>query len=150
MRLAALVLAVLVATGCAPSDGPTMRPGENCLQCHGGVPSGGQHGSSAKAWSFAGTVYQAVDAPAGGGVEGATVDVTDAGGQSISVRSNLVGNFYSAESMTPPLQACVEFNGVSRCMIEPAPHGACNYCHALAPLGGAPGRIVVGGTQNIP
>ncbi len=149
MRRAALVL-LLLAAGCIPSQGPVMSPGENCLGCHGGVPSATGRGGGARAWSFAGTVYLAPDAPTTAGVEGAVVSVTDASGRTISVRSNLAGNLYSAESLAAPLQACVEYAGVLRCMAGAAPHGACNHCHAVPPLSGAPGRIVAGGTPSPP
>jgi hypothetical protein len=150
MRRAFLAM-LLLASGCMPDQGPAMDPGQNCLRCHGGVPAGSSQGShNARAWSFAGTVYPSVDSPLNAGIEGATVAVTDADGRSLSVRSNLVGNFYSAESMTPPLQACVEYGGVTRCMTQAAPHGACNYCHALPPISEAPGRLVGGGTQDVP
>jgi hypothetical protein len=116
------------------------------------VPYGnpGHEGGGAKVWSFGGTVYPAVDSPVDAGIEGATIEVTDSNGRSFSVRSNLVGNFYSAESLVFPLQVCVENQGVKRCMTTPTPHGACNYCHAVPSLEGAPGRLVGGGTQTIP
>ena len=149
-----IAFALLVAAGaCVPEQGPTMLPGENCLGCHGGVPAaagggGGEgEGDDGRPWTFAGTVYRAANAPASGGVKGAVVEVTDANGRSLSVHTNLVGNFYSAESMSPPLKPCVAYQGVTRCMPVTAPHGACNFCHAQPPRGGAPGRIVAGGPQ---
>lgn len=145
-RLAATLLMALLAAGCVPEEGPAMDPGQNCLRCHGGVPAGsGKSHSDARAWSFAGTVYTSFSAAATEGIQGATVTVTDATGRTLSVRSNAVGNFYTAETMTPPLQGiCVECNGVSRCMPGTAPHGACNFCHAVPPVQGAPGRVVCG------
>ncbi len=147
----AAVIVLLVAGGCVPEQGPTMRPGDNCLRCHGGVPAGSQEGGhNARPWTFAGTVYSAVDAPADAGIEGAAIDVTDSSGRSFSVHSNLVGNFYSAESLVFPLKVCVEYGGLARCMTSLSPHGACNYCHATPPLDDAPGRIVAGGTAALP
>ncbi|HVP67949.1 MAG TPA: hypothetical protein VMT17_11860 [Anaeromyxobacteraceae bacterium] len=151
MKKAAAAVLAIATWGCIPDDGPTMHPGQNCLGCHGGVPSStSREGGHATPWSFAGTAYLALDAPANQGVQGVIVTVTDANGWTFDVHSNLVGNFYSAESVAFPLSICVGFQGVTRCMSEPAPHGACNYCHASPPLEGAPGRIVAGGSDVVP
>ncbi|BDG10004.1 hypothetical protein [Anaeromyxobacter paludicola] len=137
---ATLALAALAA--CTPENGPTMRPGEDCLRCHGGSPaSGGGEEERATPWSLAGTVYAAPGADASAGIEGAAVQVTDANGFAFTLTSNLVGNFYSAETVAFPIRVCVARGGAVRCMESPSPHGACNACHALPPQGNAEGRI---------
>ena len=123
-----------------------MRPGDDCLRCHGGDPGGPETGRvthASPAWSLAGTVYPTPDADANAGIEGAEVQVTDANGFSFGLKTNLVGNFYSAESVAFPLSVCVSWSGATQCMQSPAPNGACNYCHTVPPNGNAPGRIAV-------
>jgi len=128
---------------------PLMRPGEDCLQCHGGktVPGtsvdGGFHPRHATTWTIAGTVYQTPDADPDAGVLGASIRVTDANGWTFSLRSNLAGNFYSAEQVAFPLQVCVERGGADRCMETPVAYGSCNACHAWPPADDAAGRITV-------
>ncbi len=141
--LVAAALTALVLGACTPENGPTMRPGEDCLRCHGGSPYGdqGQEVRPATAWSLAGTVYATEDASADAGVEGADVQVTDASGFAFTLHTNLAGNFYSAESVKFPLQVCVSRHGSVQCMEGPAPNGACNHCHAQPPQGEAAGRI---------
>ncbi len=135
--------AALLLVACTPENGPLMRPGEDCLRCHGGSPGGsqGEREEHAPAWSIAGTVYAATNASASAGVAGADVDVTDATGFRFQLHSNLAGNFYVADAVTFPVQVCVTRNGHRSCMEGTSPHGACNYCHAIPPTGGAEGRI---------
>ncbi len=143
MRVLLLALVGIAAAACTPDNGPLMRPGDDCLRCHGGSP-GGSEGlpvRRATAWSLAWTVYPSVDADASAGIEGVDVQVTDAAGFSFVLHTNVVGNFYSAESATFPLHVCVSRNGSTTCMESSSPHGACNLCHALPPTGEAPGRI---------
>ncbi|MGZ6142474.1 MAG: hypothetical protein ACXWLM_03995 [Myxococcales bacterium] len=133
MKLLAL-LSLSAPFACVPNDSPVMDPGENCLGCHGGE---GQtyvlRRRHAQPWTIAGTVFDAPDA--GTGVEGAQVWVTDAKGFSFSLRTNLVGNFYSAEEIALPLSACIERNGKKTCQLSPVTSGACNLCHNLPELG---------------
>ena len=147
LSLAIVSLAMVVVAACTPENGPLMRPGEDCLRCHGGS-AGGTGGlpveeeeDEATPWSFAGTVYPTVNASAGSGIEGVSVQVTDSSGFTVEVRTNLAGNFYSAERVAFPLRVCVSRGGSVQCMLGPAPHGACNFCHALPPAAGALGRI---------
>jgi hypothetical protein len=139
---APVVLAVLL--GCVPAEGPTMRPGEDCLRCHGGSPGGDQGLEVKRAirWTLAGTVYALSTADPSAGVEGAQVQVTDATGFVLHLDTNQAGNFYTAETLTFPLRACALRHGQLNCMDGPVEHGACNFCHA--PNSGAlgdPGRI---------
>jgi hypothetical protein len=142
MRVLSLALAGLALAACTPSNGPLMRPGDDCLRCHGGSSGGtGEESDEATPWSLAGTVYPTLDANADAGIEGVDVQVTDASGFAFHLHTNLAGNFYSAEQVAFPLQVCVSRNGATRCMEASSPHGACNLCHALPPLGEAEGRI---------
>jgi len=138
-----LHIAALLGLACIPDNGPTMRPGDDCLRCHGGHPGGPETGpvQHATSWSLAGTVYAIAGAGPDEGVQGARVKVTDAKGFVFEVETNLVGNFYSAETVALPLIVCVERNGVTQCMEAPAPSGACNYCHTVPPNQNAPGHI---------
>ena len=142
MRGAAVVLAAVALGGCTPENGPTMRPGDDCLRCHGGSPAAGEEEERhATPWSLAGTVYPTTNAAANAGIEGVDVQVTDAAGFSFVLHSNLVGNFYSAETVAFPLRVCVARNGATTCMERAAPNGACNSCHAIPPREEAAGRI---------
>ena len=86
--------------------GPTHRPGQPCLVCHGG-------GGPAKAvFSFGGTVMQ--DQGGNVGVQGAVVFIEDVDGRSETVTTNSVGNFFVALSdFAPhyPTQATVSSAG---------------------------------------
>jgi hypothetical protein len=134
-------LAVLLALaaggvgGCGLEGSPTMEPGRDCLECH--------DGGEGKRWSFAGTVYRTADASPGAGVLGAHVQIRDANGWRFQVRTNVAGNFYSAEKVAFPLQVCVEYRGATSCMTEPVARGGCNGCHAVPPSGDAAGRITI-------
>ncbi len=138
--LAAIAVA---AVACTPENGPMMRPGEDCLRCHGGSGGGeGEGDDGARRWSLAGTVYASPGASATAGIEGVDVQVTDANGFAFTLHSNLAGNFYTAEGVAFPVRVCVRRSGAAaECMESPSPNGACNSCHALPPSGGAEGRI---------
>ena len=132
MSWAALAtLAALAA--CTPNDSPVMEPGENCQGCHGGQGPLylGEHKRHAQPWSVAGTVFTA----AGQGVQGAQIHITDANGFSFWLGSTLAGNFYSAETVSSPLTACIDFEGRETCQTTPVPHGRCNECHNLSQFG---------------
>ena len=145
-----LVAAALAVIGCGiPSNGPTMQPGRDCLECHG-------PGGHASRWTAAGTVFTNVDDPVTAGVRGAKVSLTDANGKTVTMSSAQGGNFYTAEGLTFPLVARLEKDGVTRVMTLPVPDGACNRCHNVPPGGnGTPqttpqGRIAIigGGTGD--
>ncbi len=134
-----LALAAALALGaCIPEEGPLMRPGSDCMECHGGGgggEGGGEH--DARTWTIAGTVY---DATGTNGVLGANVRITDANGWSFTLRSNLVGNFYSAESVAFPLRVTVDLNGIVQPMEALVDSGSCNGCHTP---GGQAARVYV-------
>lgn len=147
MRRSALACALALGA-CVPAQGPLMRPGEDCMRCHGGgtVPGaaadGGFAAHHARPWTIAGSIYDALDADPNAGVLGAYVHVTDSSGWSFELRSNLAGNFYSAERVAFPLQVCVERGGSLLCAQSPHEYGSCNACHAQPPIDGAAGRLV--------
>lgn len=118
--------------------GPTMRPGDNCLRCHNERSSTG-----APPWSAAGTVFSRFDSDRDEGVEGVTVTITDAAGKVVTLTTNEVGNFYTAEQLLVPFRVAIERDGVRKVMPEAPPAGSCNACHSIPPVGGAPGRIAI-------
>jgi hypothetical protein len=125
----ALAAIALLLSACIPEDGPMMRPGEDCLGCHG--------------FTAAGTVFDVPDAVVDDGVKGVRVHLTGADGTTVTVRSNEAGNFYTKERLVFPLEVRVEKDGRSETMDEPAPDGRCNRCHTLPPLEDAPGRVAL-------
>jgi cytochrome c553 len=136
----ALAAGLALAAACTPENGPLMRPGEDCMRCHGG--HGGEEEEGPR-WTVAGTAY---GPGAAAGVQDVHVQVTDRNGKLVSMRTNGVGNFYSAEDLALPFtNVCVERGGVVTCMrsAEAGPAafatGACNSCHIP---GGEASRIV--------
>lgn len=79
--------------------GPTHRPGQPCLVCHGGS------GPGSPEFEIAGTIYEYRDVPSGG-VDGVMVTLTDVTGKVVTRRSNRAGNFYlqkDSETLYYPL-----------------------------------------------
>jgi hypothetical protein len=97
MRLPVLAF-LLAAAGFIHEQNPQMRPGEDCMRCHGGGEE-----DDAPAWTAAGTVYADPEAAAGDGIQGAVVRLTDANGRKISLETNGAGNFYTRESLKFPV-----------------------------------------------
>lgn len=134
-----LVAGGLAACSCIPENGPLMKPGQDCIACHGGDSAAQEQ--RAKAWSIAGTLYAASNASAEAGIEGGHVQITDSNGWTFTLQSNQAGNFYSAEQVAFPLTVCVDRGGQQQCMEEPVTFGSCNFCHTVPPVSGAPGRV---------
>jgi hypothetical protein len=114
--------------------GPTMEPGLNCAECHGGT------------LSIDGTVYKTGHEPDGcDGVNatGLTVVITDSTNDKITLTPNAVGNFYYLPSINPPITATVTYNGKTTAMTTPQMVTDCNSCHTEEGANGAPGRIVL-------
>ncbi len=114
--------------------GPTMEPGLNCAECHGGT------------LSIDGTVYKTGHEPDGcDGVNatGLTVVITDSTNDKITLTPNSVGNFYYLPSICPPITATVTYNGKTTAMTTPQMVTDCNSCHTEEGANGAPGRIVL-------
>lgn len=118
------------------TPGPLMRPGEQCLSCH---RQGGQ--ASRRPWTAAGTVFRT--ATSNEGVEGATIVIEDAAGKRVSLVTNAVGNFYTADVLAKPLRMKIRYDGREKEMPIPLDaDGACNACHSHPdPIGEALGRI---------
>jgi hypothetical protein len=109
---ACLGLSLSACGGDDGAEGPTMRPGANCLACHG--------------FTAAGTVYTS------GGAAASGVSVTIAGAsRSIPLTTNSAGNFYTSEAITFPANVTVGGGGASMT----AARGDCNTCHSGAGTG---------------
>jgi hypothetical protein len=108
-----LLAILLLLTACTPAA--EMKPGQPCGSCHG---------DHALAFTAAGTLYDHGD-----GLEGARIDLVDARGRTVTLRSNRSGNFFTREPLAPPLQVAVT-SGAARMAMHDAPHGDCNGCHA--------------------
>lgn len=117
--VAALAAAALLAGCDKDKEGDAlMRPGEDCLACHG-------------EFTAAGTVYASATAGAGEGVAGATVTLVGTAG-SDTVTTNAAGNFYTRVNLGFPLvSASVSRNGQTRTMQQTASVGSCAAaaCH---------------------
>jgi len=87
------------------------------MECHGGG-GGGEREEDAPPWTVAGTIA---------GVRGAHVAITDANGWSFTLRSNRVGNFYTAEPVVFPIQVSVDGSAMGTAVSK----GSCNAagCH---------------------
>lgn len=144
--------ALLTLGACQPDQGPLMKPGQDCLRCHGGSAvenessdegSADERSGDARTWEAAGTIYADPQAAASAGVKDAEILIVDSTGRALTLHSNSVGNFYTAETLHPPLTVQAQRNGVRMAMNMPAPDGACNRCHRQPPEDGAPGRLFV-------
>jgi hypothetical protein len=114
MRVTALSLSAMLLAGaaCDLEEGPLMAPGQDCISCH--------DGGEANRWTAAGTWTR-----------GARVSVTDANGKNVPMRGNDVGNFYTAESLTPPLTVSVDGQSMDMTKLPSGTlhYGGCNLCH---------------------
>jgi hypothetical protein len=117
---AALLSAALACD--IPVTGPTMAAGEDCIHCHQDV---------APTWTIAGTVYSAPDAKPDAGLEGAAVLVNDSAGKQLTLTTNSVGNFYTAEPLTWPIRVEIQHGTKRMAMSDSPPRGSCNACHTL-------------------
>ena len=135
MRTLVVGLGLLVLAGCGPlvlgEGGPAMAPGQNCLTCH----SGGEN-----AFTAAGTIFTKPDDPTSAGLAGATVILTDATGQQVTLTTNSAGNFYTSQPLTFPLSAELRHGTQVATMVQRVPSGGCAACHSTPPANGAPGR----------
>jgi hypothetical protein len=102
-----------------------MRPGEDCLGCHGGGEA---------AFSAAGTVFRAD----GSAASGLTVTLVDSQSALASTTTNSVGNFFFEEPLAPPFQVSIT-DGTASVTMQDATR-ACNACHQTA--GSAQATIV--------
>lgn len=118
MRAAPAAALAAVLAACVPEDGPLMAAGQDCLGCH--------TGGEAPRWTAAGTWPG----------EGHSVVLRDASGRAITLRTNQVGNWYTAERLDFPLTVSVD--GLE--MPKQVAYGGCNRCHA----GSGPMDLVTG------
>jgi hypothetical protein len=145
----------MLAAACVPEHGPLMRPGENCLECHGGALLPGEPPTVAdpdradRRWTIAGTVFPSVSAAPADGVRGAKIHVRDANGKAFTLETNQAGNFFTAEPVTFPLRVAVEHRGETHEMEPDVPYGGCNSCHRVPARQDAPGRISATGAGEL-
>lgn len=126
------------APGTCGGEGGEMLPGADCLACHDGSGGGGgEEDEEAPKFTAAGTAFADMDGT--GPLSGATVRITDAGGTVVTLTTNSVGNFYTNEALTFPIDAEVEANGSTSTMASSVDVGGCNSCHACA--GEAGGKL---------
>jgi hypothetical protein len=119
------------------SESALMRPGMSCIGCHA-------KGEGPR-FQIAGTVYTNLDEKDEYfGVEGLTVQVTDAKGKVAKYETNKAGNFYSGRfsSLKAPFAVKVLGKKGENAMNSPAPSGDCASCHTAEGTEGAPGRII--------
>jgi hypothetical protein len=118
---------------------PLMHPGMSCIDCHA-------KGEGPR-FLIAGTVFKSLtEADNVYGVEGVTVQITDAKGNVFKLTTNASGNFYlqaRGNTLVMPFTAKVISNGKERAMGSAQSTGSCNTCHAAKGLNGAPGRILI-------
>ncbi len=130
------------APGVGP--GPTHRPGQPCLVCHGG------QGPASFQMSLGGTVYdtQGQSAPA----EGVQVQIEDITGASVTATTNSAGNFFvPLDQWQPkfPLLMQVSRGGVTQQMLTySSREGSCAGCHSNPSGPRSPGPIYVNASQK--
>jgi hypothetical protein len=106
------------------STGPTHRPGQPCLACHGGS------GPASNPFAFGGTIYKEDKSE---GFEGVDVQLTDAKNVVKHVLTNSAGNFYIRhEAWEPsyPVHVQISFKDVAAQMgSHVGREGSCAACH---------------------
>ena len=129
------------ALGPAPNGGrpgPEHRPGQPCIVCHGGS------GPASAQFSMGGTIYlikgQTDPAP------NVVVKITDSRGQTHSVTTNKVGNFYipvAEWDPTPPHSVELHFGDtyVNPMGTKIGRDGSCANCHFGKPGPSTPGPV---------
>ena len=137
-RIAVAVAAALSLAACESEEegSAEMDPGSNCISCHAGS-------DDAPRFTAAGTVYGRGDAAANEGLAGVTVTlVGSGGGETVTLTTNSVGNFFTGAPLTPPISVTVSLGGNTAAMSGAT--GACAECHAPG-TGVSPARVHVGG-----
>jgi hypothetical protein len=120
-------------------ESPLMNPGQACNECHRAEDEG-------PIFRFAGTLYEGYTQKDNCfGVQGYTVEITDANGTKHTARSNAAGNFFSEGApIAAPYTALVRApDGSERPMLTPQMDVDCNTCHGAMGTLGAPGRIII-------
>lgn len=120
------------------SESPLMHPGGNCISCH----SQGEGPS----YAVAGTVHGAVDDDTNCyGINGVTVTLTGADGNTLEMNTNEAGNFYSGSKngVKAPYTASITYQGNTKQMVTAQSDFNCANCHTAGGKNAAPGRIFV-------
>lgn len=104
-----------------------MRPGGDCIRCHG------QQGQG-PLYEIAGTVYESLtEEDDCGGLEGATIEITDINDNVFTMTSNEAGNFFmtaeQAEGIQYPATVKAIYDGRENRMLGLLPYGNCSDCH---------------------
>jgi hypothetical protein len=117
-----------------------MHPGRDCDGCHAEDGEGPR-------LHIGGTVYAQISEPDDClGMEGVTIEIADASGQTFSLVTNRAGNFYlEAEeaTVTFPISARAIHGDRSIGMVAMQTTGRCATCHTPMGANMAPGRIIV-------
>lgn len=117
-------------------EGEEMEPGGDCISCHFSEGEGPRY-------SIAGTVMSASDEDDGClGLEGITVVITDADGNSSELLTNGVGNFFSNATIKTPYTAKVVRGDQEVAMSASQTDTNCASCHTAEGANEAPGRII--------
>ena len=130
----------VAALGDDPSgqhNGPTHRPGQPCLVCHGGL------GPGSPDLSVGGTIYQSMSDTRA--LSGAVVTLTDAQKNVHELTTNRTGNFFvEASTWQPvyPMLVSLSFGGVSVDMkTQVGRDGSCADCHTDPPGPASAGHV---------
>jgi hypothetical protein len=126
------------ASGVSP--GPTHRPGQPCLVCHGGL------GPASTQFVMAGTTYAVQGETAV--APGAQVQIEDVNGLSYKSTTNQGGNFYIPVAQWSPtypiIQVTVSQGQNSQQMVTHIGRdGSCADCHTPSPGPTSPGPVYV-------
>jgi len=126
----------------ADNGSKLMNPGRGCITCH-------SKSSEAPVLTLAGTVYPTAHEPdlcdgASSTVySGATVVITGADQQTITLTPNTAGNFLYQGGLALPFRVKLTYMGRERMMAVAQTSGDCNSCHTQDGADGAPGRILL-------
>lgn len=119
-----------------------MNPGLGCIACH-------SKNSDAPALTLAGTIYPTAHEPnlcdgASSAIYAdATIVVTGADQNTITLTPNTAGNFLYQGTLALPFRIKLTYAGRERMMGVAQTSGDCNSCHTQDGANGAPGRILL-------
>jgi hypothetical protein len=131
----------------AVPPGPSHRPGQPCLACHGGM------GPATTEFSAGGTVYmtEGRNAPA----DQALVQIEDIDGRVVKAPTSSVGNFFVAPSQIqfhyPILMRVMSSDGrqTEQMFSVSNRSGSCADCHFLPPGPNSPGPVFLFPNLNL-
>lgn len=121
-------------------ESPRMNPGEDCIGCH-------EREGEGPRFQVAGTVYTVAHEPDDcNGVDGVSVEITDAEGTVVTLPTNSAGNFMHEDGETrlvfPVNARVIGSDGSERAMSGDIEDGSCNACHTEDGANDAPGRVM--------